>query len=356
MHDLKILVTGAGGFIGGWVVETLYFLGFGSNVRAGLRSWTKAPRIARFPVEIVLCDVLDEAQIQRAVENVDVVVHCAVGSKEVIIEGTKKMLAASHLAGVKRFVHLSTIDVYGEAEGDVDEKIPYGYSGNEYGESKIESEQLCTEYYRKGLPVVVLRPSIVYGPYNKLWTLKFVERLVSGNWGIFDGYGDGLCNLVYVRDLVEAILLSICSDKAAGDTFNISGDEVITWNEYFIRLNSELSLSPLKRISLGKMKFESTLIKPLKYVARFILNNYSGRVESIYQKSVLGQHLMKRTERLMKTIPSSPELAMFSKKIRCNCDKARSILRYEPKITIEEGISLSVKWIYHETLLGFQPT
>jgi uncharacterized protein YbjT (DUF2867 family) len=82
-----ILVTGAGGFIGGRTVEILHRLG-DTEVRAGVRRWSGAARIGRFPVDIVHCDILQPDSIARAVEGVDAVVHCAVGDREVTVRGT----------------------------------------------------------------------------------------------------------------------------------------------------------------------------------------------------------------------------------------------------------------------------
>src|SRR3990172_4537453 len=138
---MKILVTGAGGFIGGWVVESLYLSGF-RNVRAGIRRWSSGARIGRFPVEMILCDVTDKNEVKRAMEGVDAVIHCAAGSRDVIVNGTGNILLTSLRNGVKRFIHLSTIDVYGEAEGEVDETFPFQYTGNVYGDSKIEAEKV----------------------------------------------------------------------------------------------------------------------------------------------------------------------------------------------------------------------
>jgi nucleoside-diphosphate-sugar epimerase len=200
----------------------------------------------------VLCDVLDKNQVERAIEGVDVVVHCAVGPGDVTVKGTENMLAASHRHGVRKFVHLSTIDVYGTVEGDVDETAPYQYTGSAYGDSKIEAEKLCWRYLERGVPTVILRPTIVYGPYCKLWVLKYAERLLSGKWGVFKGIGDGVCNLVYIRDLIDAIFLSVDSESAVGQAFNINGLERVTWNEYFGKLNLALGQPPLGEIKAGK--------------------------------------------------------------------------------------------------------
>ena len=201
-----ILVTGAGGFIGGSLVEAIYLSEF-ANVRAGVRRWSSAARVARFPIDIVLCDIMQPNQVAKAMEGVKAVVHCAYNdSREVIVQGTQNMLEAAQRSGVKRFVYLSTAEVYGtDVSGQIDEMFPYQYTGREYTDSKIEAEKLCWEFYGKGLPLTILRPSIVYGPFSKSWLVRMAQRLLSGKWGMFENYGDGNCNLVYVDDLVSPL-------------------------------------------------------------------------------------------------------------------------------------------------------
>ena len=92
------LVTGAGGFIGGWLAETLCLAG-NCEVRAGIRSWPGAVRLSRFPIHIVLCNVLDKEQLAQAMAGVTHVVHCAVGPGAVITEGTRNVLDASLQSG-----------------------------------------------------------------------------------------------------------------------------------------------------------------------------------------------------------------------------------------------------------------
>ena len=129
--DRPILVTGAGGFIGGRVVEVLHGLA-GVSVRASVRRWGSAVRIGRLPVEIVLCDITDPGQVRRAIEGIGGVVHCASGDPHATVEGTHAVLQAALEARVDRVVHLSTMEVYGDVEGDVREDAPLQRTGWPY--------------------------------------------------------------------------------------------------------------------------------------------------------------------------------------------------------------------------------
>lgn len=344
----RVLVTGAGGFIGGWVVELFHLCGR-SHVRAGLRKWSSGARVGRFPVEIVLCDVLNEGQVDSAVKGVDAIVHCAYGSAETTVQGTRNMLEASLKHGIRRFVHLSTIDIYGTREGEVDETSPAEHAGSDYGDSKIEAEKLCWQYYERGLPVSILRPSIVYGPYCKLWVVKFAERIKSGNWGVFDGIGDGVCNLVYVKDLVDAIALGLDSPRAPGEAFNVNGSETISWNDYFNALNDALGLPQLKPVGSQKSRLRSLVSMPVRVAARYVQNHYGDLVTTLYRQSALAKRIMKRTEQSLKTTPSTVELAQFSRKSHYSIKKANLLLGYDPKTDIQTGLRISADWLRHET-------
>src|SRR5262249_61659020 len=114
---------------------------------------------------------------RSAMRGVDYVVNCVWGSGEVNRLGTKNVLEAARQEGVKRLVHLSTISVFGDRTGVIDEMTPLERSGSEYGDSKIDAEEMCWEYTRRGLPIVVLRPTIVYGPFSENWTVEFAQRM-----------------------------------------------------------------------------------------------------------------------------------------------------------------------------------
>jgi nucleoside-diphosphate-sugar epimerase len=344
----RILVTGGGGFIGGWIVDVLFMQGR-TEVRAGIHSWTGASRVARLPVEIVLCDVLDRAQIAKAMEGVGTVVHCAAGSAATTVEGTENMLEASARAGVRRFVHLSTVDVYGDALGDVDESVPFKRTGSGYGDMKIDAEERCWSYSAKGLPVVALRPSAVYGPYNKLWVAKFAERILSGRWGTFGRLGDGVCNLVYITDLLQAVFLAMNSDRAVGQAFNVNGTERITWNDYFTKFNAALGGAPLHAVPPASFRASSVIMTPLKAGARFVMGHFSGPVTALYQRSQIVRSLMKQTEARMKTTPGAEEIAMFARQTRYTVAKAGDLLGFRPAVDVDRGLSMSVRWLAHES-------
>lgn len=341
-----IVVTGAGGFIGGRVVELLHSSG-SASIRAGLRRWSSAARIGRLPVEIVQCDVTDPLQAQLVVKGANAVIHCAVGSRDVTVSGTRNMLAAAAEAGVERFVHLSTVDVYGDVSGDVEETHPYGYTGREYSDNKIDAEKACWEFHKKGLPVTVLRPTLVHGPFSESWTIEFAKRLQRKPWSLPRQYCNGICNLVYADDLVLAIRLAFTRTEAIGEAFNINGSERPTWNEYFDDLNYAMGLSPLTVQVAGISRLRTALMNPVRSIARFGLKHFKDQIMGIYQRFDVAKQAMRIVESEIRNTPTTAEFEMCSKVVRFSSEKAERLLGYVPQFPLDKALPLTCAWLTH---------
>ena len=345
-----VLVTGAGGFIGGRVVEAL-ILGGTARVRPALRRWSSAARIARFEVEPVLCDVTETEQIEGALAGVDAVVHCAMGEPEVTVEGTRKLLAACLEHGVRRVVYLSTVEVYGDAAGNVDESTPLVPSDS-YGESKVAAEEICREFHDLGLEVSILRPAIVYGPFSRWWTERFAQRLGSGQWRLFEGFGEGRCNLIYIDDLVAAILACLSQPRAAGEAFNVNGPDDVSWNEYVEALNRELGLPPLIRSQRRSTWLKTAALWPVRAAAEFAVRHFEKLIFHIYERFAFTRGLIRRTEQSLRTTPAAQELNLYQRGASYPTDKATDLLGWRPRVDMRQGLELSRRWLVHH---GFEP-
>ena len=344
----KILVTGAAGFVGAWVVESFQLSGV--PVRAGIRSWNSAVRLARRDVEIVPCDVLSSDQLRSAMEGCDAVVHCAVGNEKVTIDGTRNVLAMADELGLRRVVHLSSVGVYGNAAGIVDEEVKRSGS-NAYAKRKIAAEQVCEQFIARGTPVVVLRPTIIYGPFSYAWTVSFANRLWSGRWGTFGRAGEGKCNLVYVTDVVQAIFRALQSETEPGGTYNINGDEIITWNEYFVRFNQALGRPPLAALRTWPIAVKSRLLFPVREVGRFALTRFNSPLMNLHARSALAAKYMKVTESSLKLTPTSDQLKLYGLDVQYPIEKARNQLGYTPQVSVSQGLEFSAAWLRHHELL-----
>ena len=342
----KILVTGAGGFIGGWIVETLFLSGC-PHVRAGIHTWAGAARLARFPLDITPCDIHDPAQLRSALSGIDCVIHCAKGPDYAGIPvETRDLLEASLLQGVKRFVHISTADVYGGGTtGTISEIHPLRKTGNPYADAKIEAELQCRDYLAKGLPVVIIRPPIVFGPFSMTWTLDIAAKLQSGEWGTFEQYGDGTCNLLYVSDLVSAVLSCLGCDAAVGEAFNINGCDPPTWNEYFQAFNDNLGMPPLKSIRRRQAQFQVGLTDPLRAAARFARQHFESPIRATASRYPALKGILKYLETTLKTTPRPADLRLYNRKVYYDDQKARRLLEYKPNVDLATGLQLSCAWL-----------
>ena len=347
MRPHKILVTGASGFIGGRVVERLALERLDS-VRALVHKWSRAARPAKFPIDIVAGDMMSQQDAAAAMQGVTHVVHCAYASApESVVEGTRNLLAAALAAGVDRFVYVSTAEVYGAAvQGEIDESAPTEQSGSAYGDSKIDAETLCREFHQRGLSTAIVRPSIVYGPCSLSWIVGTAKRLQSGRWSEFEGYGDGVCNAVYVDDLVTAILLAAQHPAASGEAFNVNGPDKITWNEYFRKLNSAMQLPPLTKQSAGKSARRSAVTERVGNVIRLFVRQFEDRLMEIYLRGGTASRIMKRVKTILDSTPSPTELEkLYSRGAVYSDQKARDVLGYRPRYDLEKGLQLSVLWL-----------
>jgi len=241
LSNQKILITGVTGFIGSHVAKRLVAVKCAA-VRGLARDPAKAQDLVRIGVEVVGGDLRDPASLERAVQGCSVVINSAaqVASvperrtfEESNVAGTENLLRVSASAGVRRFVHLSSVAVFGlAAAGEVNDRTPVSHSGDPYCDTKVDSEEIVLRYHREGrLPVTVIRPSVVYGPGSTHWTVIPLKRIKKGKMFIF-GSGRASLNYVYIDNLVDAILLAAEDDRALGEAF-IVNDGATTWRQYF---------------------------------------------------------------------------------------------------------------------------
>ncbi len=345
----KVFVTGAGGFLGGWVVECLQRAGI--PVRAGIRRWNSAVRLARQSTDLAECDILSPRQLQDAMAGCDAVVHCAVGDEQVTVSGTRNVLNAARDLHVQRVVHLSSVAVYGKVPGVVDEDCPRRSRGNPYARYKIAAEEVCEQFAANGLPVVILRPTIIYGPFSTAWTVSFGYRLCSGTWGTLGQAGEGKCNLVYVTDVVQAIYRALHAPCSPGEVFNINGDEIITWNEYFVRFNEMLGRGPLPTLNARRIAAKARLMAPVRRCARFALSRLNRVVMNLHAQSALAAHTMKFAESSLKLTPTSEQLKLYGVDVRYRIDRAQASLGYAPQVGVSQGLDRCVAWLRQQGLV-----
>lgn len=241
----RVLVTGAGGFIGSHLVEHLVALG--AKTRALVRytsggswGWLDDSPI-RQHVEGFAGDICDREALGRAMRGVDVVFHLAAligipysyeapaSYVRTNIEGTLAVLQTAMTAGVRRVVHTSTSEVYGTAlHVPIDENHPL-QTQSPYSASKAAADLLATAFHRSfGLEVVTVRPFNTYGPRQSARAVipTIISQALGGS-AIRLGHLTPMRDFTYVLDTVDGFLRAAEADKAAGLIVNLgSGREI----------------------------------------------------------------------------------------------------------------------------------
>ncbi|HKX02896.1 MAG TPA: NAD-dependent epimerase/dehydratase family protein [Methylomirabilota bacterium] len=224
-------MTGSTGFIGARLCERLtvdYKLAY----RALVRDFGRAPRIARLAADMVRGDIDDFESLDRALDGCDTVVHLAYSDGP----QTRRLLRVCRKRGIQRFVHMSSIAVHGANPGpqcarEETASISRHYPGEEYSNMKAAAERAVQAAMGQGLRAVILRPTIVYGPYGPFVT-SIVDAAREGGLLTLLDEGRGVCNSVYVDDVCDAIRAAIENDRALGSAFFVTADRAVTWREF----------------------------------------------------------------------------------------------------------------------------
>jgi nucleoside-diphosphate-sugar epimerase len=264
-YDLRgkdILVTGATGFIGSRVA--LELVKAGARVRALVRNAAKARVLGGAGISVVNGDMAEPASLASAIRGCQAVFHFAGTTNEfkprahferVNVDGTRLLAEAALGERVERFIHVSTVWVYGLRSGPgVCETSPCAPSGQAYADTKLEAERAVRRLIdEKGLPAVIIQPSEVYGPGDPNWTERPLDLIRSGRMILANG-GKGLIQPVFIDDLVRGVLAA-AERGGFGETYILCGPDVVTVREYFSYLAAMVGKKRLPslpgRLALG---------------------------------------------------------------------------------------------------------
>lgn len=260
MEKEKILITGASGFIGSFLVEEA--LAMGMEVWAAVRGTSSMRYLQDKSINKIILDMSDTEQMREALRNVsfDYVVHAAGSTKalktatfyDVNTTGTINLVRAleATFPSMKRFIFISSLSVY----GPIRESMPYEEikdsdtpkPNTNYGKSKLEAEKWLKE--NATLPYTILRPTGVYGPREKDY-MMMVDSINSGI-DVAVGYKRQDLTFVFVKDVTQAVFKAMKSDKTIGKAYFLSDGEVYTSRIFSDLIKEELNKRFLLRLTL----------------------------------------------------------------------------------------------------------
>lgn len=315
-------VTGAGGFIGSAICREL--VAGGATVTGVEIDPGAAQRVRATGAGFAVADVTDREALDRALEAAELVVHAAAyvrdwGTMEefvrVNVGGTVNVLDAAEQIGADRVVHISSVVVYGyHHPGEQDESAFHRAYGIPYIDTKSASDALAL---RRG--AVVIRPGDVYGPGSVPWTLRPLALAKAGQIAV-PGKGDGIMLPVYIDDLVESVLLGLLNGEP-GRAYTAWDGEPISFGDYFDRIAALAGARPARR------------------VPRPLLVAVAKGMEAI--AALRGQPPQFTTR----------AATFIDRRGTVSNRRAREELGWEPKVSLDEGMARTEKWLGEEGLI-----
>jgi nucleoside-diphosphate-sugar epimerase/2-polyprenyl-3-methyl-5-hydroxy-6-metoxy-1,4-benzoquinol methylase len=284
-------------------------------------------------ITVVEGSVTDPEAVARACDGVTVVYHLAAAQHEanvpdkhyydVNVEGTRNMLQAAVGSGVLRFVHGSTIGVYGfSRNGPVHDDSPL-QPDNIYGVTKLEGEKIVRQFFDQ-LPISIVRISETYGPGDRR-LLKLFNGIQKRRFFHIGG-GRNLHHLVYVDDLIEGLRLAATEPIAVGNTFVMAGSRAVT--------TEEMIASICKATNVGV---------PRLHIPLWPLMSIAVVMERVMQPLGMQPPLHRR------------RMNFFVKSFEFSCDNARRLLKFQPQIGVDEGMRRTYGWYQEMNLLPSNP-
>ncbi|MBK8944256.1 MAG: NAD(P)-dependent oxidoreductase [Ignavibacteriae bacterium] len=326
---MKALVTGANGFTSSYMVKNLLKNGY--QVKGLVRKSSNLELLDGLNIELAYVDLAKDEINDNIMKDVDVVYHIGAAYRtegvpqkyfwDVNVEGTKKLLVAAKKAGVKKFVHCSTVGVQGDIKNPPAKETHPDNPGDYYQESKLDGEKLALKFFKEeGLAGTVVRPVGIYGPGDTRF-LKLFKTISNGKFKMI-GNGNVLYHLTFVEDLVEGFRLAGESEKANNEIFTIGGNGYLTLNELVEKIAKILNKP------LSKIKIPVFPVWVAGALCEFICKPF-GISPPIFRRRI----------------------DFFVKDRAFDITKAKTILNYNPQITLEEGLTRTANWYKEKKLI-----
>jgi nucleoside-diphosphate-sugar epimerase len=326
----KILITGGTGFIGRHLLKALCEKE--CSVEVLVRKSSNVESLKRLGITLQYGDILDKESLDKVIDKTtSVVYHLAaklgqwgVQEKEIYrvnVEGTKNLLEVCLEKGISHFIFCSTPGVIGKTGNKAaKEYLPYN-PPYIYERTKCEAEKLVIRYYQeKGIPITIIRPDFVYGPYD-LRRLK-LYRAIKNRRFLIIGDGRAYLHPTYIDDVIQGFEIVMNNPKAIGEIYNIAGPRPITVNEYIETICEVL------KVPIPKIKVPKILARITAFMCECISN-------------VIGQEpFISQSKINFLTISHGSDIS-----------KAKTQLGYSPQFEFKDGIARTIDWYYQHNLL-----
>jgi nucleoside-diphosphate-sugar epimerase len=237
-----VAILGAGGFVGTRLLE-MAVLGGRTDIVPVVRSFRSVARNARLGVPHRLGDASRPDSLGRALDGCDTVVNLTAGDSADILRTTESIYAAALAARARVLIHMSTAAVYGRVDQPdlPDDAPPRLDHWMLYARQKGLAENFLRERMAdRRIAIVVLRPSLIWGPGSH-WVMRPATELLDGNAYLIGG-GDGICDLVYVDNLVRSIDAVARHPAPPSGFYHVADNERTTWRDYYAALADGLGV------------------------------------------------------------------------------------------------------------------
>jgi nucleoside-diphosphate-sugar epimerase len=365
---MRVAVFGASGFVGATLVERARaWPGF--DLRPVIHSSGSAARLARHGMPLHTADLMVPDSIDRVLEGCTHVVNCSRGPAEVMRTGLSNLLEASRRAGVKRFVHISSVAVYEGARGSIDETATPRPSPGTYGAMKLAQDQMVARAASRGVSSIILCPPNISGPHSA-FLLEIVRALRRREFALVDD-GRLPCALVDVENLVHAIRLALQAGDADAQRIFVTDGEPVRWGTLAERL-APLGDHPVPLPSISREEAERRAAEPpapKPSVLRAARHLVSSDVRSALRSDPWFARTEKRLKAAVRALPGLEPLArrqttggakprrvpsgpLYAERllrqqlrdVRYSTARAVKVLGYEPAVSMEGSMQAFQAW------------
>jgi nucleoside-diphosphate-sugar epimerase len=356
-------VTGATGLIGGRLVERLAEQG--AVVTCFVRNTGPSPGVRTSKARIVPLNLADPAAVRAGLLGIELVFHCAYDFSDTRwnLDALRALISACRTNRCLRLVHLSSFVVYRiPHEGELTEESPQETSTSGYANTKRQLEaELLRAVHNDGLPATILQPTIVYGPRSRPWTDDPADMLRYGTVILPDS-GSGVCNAVYVDDVVSAMILAAQEPRAVGQRFLISGPEPVTWGQFYEAIAWAVGANgpqyrPAQDIARQTRRFRKVLrlaVDPVRALQR-VAQIEACRKALQAGLSLLPRSLRDRTQQQLfgpvtrrRGQIHIPDPRFIESRATIGSGKARRELGYVPQFDFASGMQLTTRYLREE--------